>query len=136
MEKMFDVALSGEGMVSRTVTNDMDDAVAVMDAFLNTDASGHLMDGMTGEVLMTMEQGGISYISTDTTTALIREVHDDCPDAAQHLCLMGIAAFQLDDTELGKQTYNALLNLHRELFGYHPNQLEVALAAMVALLEE
>ena len=134
MDKIVDVSLSGNGLISRTTAPDLGTAMNAMSAFRGTDASGYAMDGMTGEVLVTMENGMFTSMSTAELTNIIRHVHVVSPERAHVLMAVGVAALAQSEDAINAQSAVALYDLHEELFGRPLSDLEVLAGVMTIVL--
>ena len=134
MEKMIDVSLSGNGLISRTTVSDLGTAMNAMSAFRGTDASGYAMDGMTGEVLVTMENGMFTSMSTAEVVNIAREVYKVSPERAHVMMATGVGTLAQSEDPINKQNAVALYDLHEELFGRPLSNLEVLAGAMTIAL--
>lgn len=134
MDKVIDVSLSGTGLVSRTTTPDLDTAMNAMSAFRGTDASGYAMDGMTGEVLVTMENGMFTSMSTAEVVNIARDVYKVSPERAHVMMATGVGALAQSEDPINAQTAVALHDLHEELFGRPLSNFEVLAGAMTIAL--
>lgn len=132
--KIIDVSLSGTGLISRTTTPDLGTAMNVMSAFRGTDASGYAMDGMTGEVVVTMENGMFTSMCTTEVVNIVRHVYVVSPERAHVLMAAGVGALAQSEDAINAQTAVALYDLHEELFGRPLSDLEVLAGTMTIAL--
>lgn len=132
--KVIDVSLSGTDLISRTTTPDLGTAMNAMSAFRGTDASGYAMDGMTGEVLVTMENGMFTSMSTAELTDIIRDVYKASPERAHVLMATGAGALAQSEDAINRQNAVAMYDLYEELFGRPLSDLEVLAGAMTIAL--
>lgn len=98
-------------------SNSLDEASAMVAVLMGTSISGDIVDSETGEVLMTMTNGAITYISTDTVISFLRDVCEHEPVQGKCLICSGLAAFQNGEDAISQQTFAALNKLHEELYG-------------------
>ena len=132
--KVIDVSLSGTGLISRTTTPDLGTAMNAMSAFRGTDASGYAMDGMTGEVLVTMENGMFTSISTSEAISIVRSVHEVSPERAHALMATTVAVMAQSEDAINAQTAVAMCDLHEELFGRPLSNCDILAGAMTIAL--
>lgn len=132
--KIVDVSLSGTGLISRTTTSDLGTAMNAMSAFRDTDASGYAMDGMTGEVLVIMENGMFTSMSTDVVVNVVRDVYKVSPERAHVMMATGVGVLARSEDPINAQTAVALYDLHEELFGRPLSDLEVLAGTMTIAL--
>ena len=132
--KIIDVSLSGTGLISRTTTPDLGTAMNAMSAFRGTDASGYAMDGMTGEVLVTMENGMFTSMSTAEVVNILRHVYVASPERAHALMATGVATLAQSEDAINAQTAVALYDLHEELFGRPLSDCDILAGAMTIVL--
>lgn len=134
MEKIIDVSLSGTGLISRTTTPDLGTAMNAMSAFRGTDASGYAMDGMTGEVLVTMENGMFTSMSTAEVVNIARDVYKVSPEYAHVMMATGVGTLARPEDPINTQTAVALYDLHEELFGRPLSNCDILAGAMTIAL--
>ena len=134
MDKIIDVSLSGTGLISRTTTPDLGTAMNAMSAFRGTDASGYAMDGMTGEVLVTMENGMFTSMSTAEVVNIARDVYKVSPEYAHVMMATGVGALAQSEDPINTQTAVALYDLHEELFGRPLSDCDILAGAMTIAL--
>ena len=89
---MLKVVMNGAIDSMSTVSN-MDEAMAILfPALDNPDVSGHIINAETGEALVIVENGNVTYIATDTMTEMLDSIFEKEPMLALGLAveLMGL----------------------------------------------
>lgn len=98
-------------------SDSLDEISATVAVLMGSSISGDIVDTETAEVLMTMTNGAITYISTDTVISFLRDVCENEPEQGKCLICSGLAAFQNGEDAISQQTFAALNKLHEELYG-------------------
>ena len=89
---MLKVIMSGAIDSMSTVSN-MDEASAILfPALNNPDVSGHISNAETGEALVIVENGRVTYIAPDTMIEMLDDIFEKEPMVALGLAveLMGL----------------------------------------------
>ena len=89
---MLKVVMNGAIDSLSTVSN-LDEATAILfPALNNPDVSGHITNAETGEALVIMENGNVTYIAPDTMVEMLDVVFEKKPMLALGLAieLMGL----------------------------------------------
>ena len=89
---MLKVVMNGAIDSMSTVSN-MDEATAILfPALNNPDVSGHITNAETGEALIIMENGNVTYIAPDTMIEMLDSIFEKEPKLALGLAveLMGL----------------------------------------------
>lgn len=84
---------------------------------LGTPVSAHLEDTTTGEALIIMEQGNITYLAPDVAVLFLRDLCAENAEYGKVLVCQGLVAFEGNNSPTAKAMYDALMKLHVELFG-------------------
>ena len=88
---MLKVVMNGAIDSMSTVSN-MDEATAILFTALNNpDVSGHIANAETGEALIIVEEGNVTYIAPDTLIKMLDDIFKEDPILA-----MGLAAALVD----------------------------------------
>ena len=88
---MLKVVMNGAIDSMYTVSN-MDEATAILfTALNNSDVSGHIANAETGEALIIVENGNVTYIAPETMTEMLDTIFEEDPMLALGLAveLMG-----------------------------------------------
>ena len=88
---MLKVVMNGAIDSMSTVSN-MDEATAILfPALDNPDVSGHIVNAETGEALVIVENGWVTYIAPETMTEMLDDIFEADPMLALGLAveLMG-----------------------------------------------
>ena len=88
---MLKVVMNGAIDSMSTVSN-MDEATAILSSALNNpDVSGHITNAETGEVLVIVENGNVTYIAPNTMIEMLDDIFEADPMLALGLAveLMG-----------------------------------------------
>ena len=99
---------------------------------LNTPVSAHIQDTNTGEALIIMEQGNITYLAPEVAISFLRDLCAEDAEYGKMLVCQGLVAFEGANSPTAKAMYDALMKLHAELFG--PVNMVDLMAANLALL--
>ena len=76
---MLKVVLNGAIDSMSTVSN-MDEATAILfPALNNPDVSGHIANAETGEALVIVENGNVTYIAPETMTKMLDDIFEKDP---------------------------------------------------------
>ena len=89
---MLKVVMNGAIDSMSTVSN-MDEATAILfTALNNSDVSGHIANAETGEALIIVENGNVTYIAPDTMIEMLDDIFEKEPMVALGLAvkLMGL----------------------------------------------
>ena len=89
---MLKVVMNGAIDSMSTVSN-MDEATAILfPALNNPDVSGHIVNAETGEALVIVEDGNVTYIAPDTMIEMLDDIFEKEPMVALDLAveLMGL----------------------------------------------
>ena len=89
---MLKVVMNGAIDSMSTVSN-MDEATAILfPALNNPDVSGHITNAETGEALIIVENGNVTYIAPDTMIEMLDDIFEKEPMVALGLAvkLMGL----------------------------------------------
>lgn len=89
---MLKVAMNGAIDSMSTVSN-MDEAMTILfPALNNSDVSGHIVNAETGEALVIVESGNVTYIAPDTMIEMLDDIFEKEPMVALGLAveLMGL----------------------------------------------
>lgn len=89
---MLKVVMNGAIDSMSTVSN-MDEATAILfPALNNPDVSGHIVNTETGEALVIVENGNVTYIAPDTMIEMLDDIFEKEPMVALGLAvkLMGL----------------------------------------------
>ena len=89
---MLKVVMNGAIDSMSTVSN-MDEAIAILfPALNNPDVSGHIVNAETGEALVIMEDGNVTYIAPNTMIEMLDDIFEKEPMVALGLAveLMGL----------------------------------------------
>ena len=89
---MLKVVMNGAIDSMSTVSN-MDEAMAILfPALNNPDVSGHITNAETGEALVIVENGNVTYIAPDTMIEMLDDIFEKEPMVALGLAveLMGL----------------------------------------------
>ena len=89
---MLKVVMNGAIDSVSTVSN-MDEATAILfPALNNPDVSGHITNAETGEALIIVENGNVTYIAPDTMIEMLDDIFEKEPMVALGLAvkLMGL----------------------------------------------
>ena len=89
---MLKVVMNGAIDSMSTVSN-MDEATAILfPALDNPDVSGHIVNAETGEALVIVEDGNVTYIAPDTMIEMLDDIFEKEPMVALGLAveLMGL----------------------------------------------
>ena len=89
---MLKVVMNGAIDSMSTVSN-MDEATAILfPALNNPDVSGHITNAETGEALVIVENGNVTYIAPDTMIEMLDDIFEKEPMVALGLTveLMGL----------------------------------------------
>lgn len=84
---------------------------------LGTPVSAHLEDTTTGEALIIMEQGNITYLAPDVAVLFLRDLCAENAEYGKVLVCQGLVTFEGNNSPTAKAMYDALMKLHVELFG-------------------
>mgnify|MGYP003294605236 CR=1 FL=1 len=94
---MFKVRMFGEIDATSTCVS-FDDALALlMPAVGNIHTSGDIVNMETGEVLVFVQDGDVTYIDHATVMQMLHDIAETDPEAALFLALMGLVAGAFDD---------------------------------------
>ena len=89
---MLKIAMNGAIDSTSTVSN-MDEAMTILfPALNNSDVSGHIVNAETGEALVIVESGNVTYIAPDTMVEMLDAIFEKEPMLALGLAieLMGL----------------------------------------------
>ena len=76
---MLKVVMNGAIDSMSTVSN-MDEATAILSPALNNpDVSGHIANAETGEALVIVENGNVTYIAPETMTKMLDDIFEKDP---------------------------------------------------------
>lgn len=76
---MLKVVMNGAIDSMSTVSN-MDEAMAILfPALDNPDVSGHIINAETGEALVIVEDGNVTYIAPETMTKMLDDIFEKDP---------------------------------------------------------
>ena len=76
---MLKVIMNGAIDSMSTVSN-MDEAMAILfPALNNPDVSGHIVNAETGEALIVVENGWVTYIAPETMTKMLDDIFEKDP---------------------------------------------------------
>ena len=76
---MLKVVMNGAIDSMSTVSN-MDEAIAILfPALDNPDVSGHITNAETGEALVIVEDGNVTYIAPETMTKMLDDIFEKDP---------------------------------------------------------
>ena len=76
---MLKVVMNGAIDSMSTVSN-MDEATAILfPALNNPDVSGHIANAETGEALVIVEDGNVTYIAPETITKMLDDIFEKDP---------------------------------------------------------
>ena len=76
---MLKVVMNGAIDSMSTVSN-MDEATAILfPALNNLDVSGHIANAETGEALVIVENGNVTYIAPETMTKMLDDIFEKDP---------------------------------------------------------
>lgn len=76
---MLKVVMNGAIDSMSTVSN-MDEATAILfPALNNPDVSGHIANAETGEALIIVENGNVTYIAPETMTKMLDDIFEKDP---------------------------------------------------------
>lgn len=76
---MLKVVMNGAIDSMSTVSN-MDEATAILfPALNNPDVSGHIANAETGEALVIVEDGNVTYIAPETMTKMLDDIFEKDP---------------------------------------------------------
>lgn len=86
---MYELIISGEGYVAKTTATNFEDVATELNRHVGkADRSGHILNGTTGEVLMTLKNGNVDYISTETQAKMLGDIAQVDPELAGLLAVM------------------------------------------------
>lgn len=86
---MYELIVSGEGYIAKTTAVHFEDVATELNRHIgHEDRSGHISDGTTGEVLMTMKNGNVDYISDETQAKMLSDIAEVNPELAGLLAVM------------------------------------------------
>lgn len=95
---MFKVRMFGEIDATSTCVS-FDDALALLHpAVGKSNTSGDIVDMETGEILVFVQDGNVTYIAPDTITQMLDDIFEVDPEAAIGLALLGLMAFSAENT--------------------------------------
>lgn len=84
---MLKVVMNGAIDSMSTVSN-MDEAMAILfPALDNPDVSGHIANAETGEALVIVENGNVTYIAPDAMIEMLDDIFEDDPKLALALAV-------------------------------------------------
>lgn len=84
---MLKVVMNGAIDSMSTVSN-MDEATAILfPALNNPDVSGHIANAETGEALVIVEDGNVTYIAPDTMIEMLDDIFEADPKLALALAV-------------------------------------------------
>lgn len=84
---MLKVVMNGAIDSMSTVSN-MDEATAILfPALNNPDVSGHIANAETGEALVIVEDGNVTYIAPETLTEMLDDIFEKDPILAMGLAV-------------------------------------------------
>ena len=84
---MLKVVMNGAIDSLSTVSN-LDEAMTILfPALNNPDVSGHIIDAETGEALVIVENGWVTYIAQETMTDMLDDIFDVDPMLALGLTI-------------------------------------------------
>lgn len=84
---MLKVVMNGAIDSMSTVSN-MDEAMAILfPALNNPDVSGHITNAETGEALVIVENGNVTYIAPDTMIEMLDDIFEADPKLALALAV-------------------------------------------------
>ena len=89
---MLKVVMNG-AIDSLSAVSGLDEAMVILfPALNNPDVSGHIVDAETGEALVIVENGNVTYIAPETMTDMLDDIFEADPMLALGLAveLMGI----------------------------------------------
>ena len=89
---MLKVAMNG-AIDSMSIVFNMDEATTILSSALNNpDVSGHIANAETGEALVIVENGNVTYIAPDTMIEMLDDIFKKEPMVALGLAvkLMGL----------------------------------------------
>lgn len=127
--KKYELTINGSSVYDADSLNPL--AVLVAER-LGTPVSAHLKDTSTGEALIIMEQGNITYLAPDVAVLFLRDLCAEDAEYGKMLVCQGLATFEGVDSPTAKTMYDALMKLHVELFG--PVNMVDLMAANLALM--
>ena len=88
---MLKVVMNGAIDSMSTVSN-MDEATAILfQALNNPDVSGHIVNAETGEALVVVKDGNVTYIAPDTLIKMLDDIFKE-----DSILAMGLAAALVD----------------------------------------
>jgi hypothetical protein len=85
---MFETLIICDGKVNKNPYNDLDSAMDQLFPLLGTSANGYVVDGETGEVLASVSNGIVDYISEETQIHMLETIAMNDPELAMFLNLM------------------------------------------------
>lgn len=85
---MFETLIICDGKVIKNPYNDLDSAMDQLFPLLGTSANGYVVDGKTGEVLASVSNGIVDYISEETQIHMLETIAMNDPELAMFLNLM------------------------------------------------
>ena len=115
-------------------SDSLDSLAVLVGERLNTPTNAHLKDTTTGEALIIMEQGNITYLAPTVTVSFLRDLCAENAEYGKMLVCQGLVAFEGVDTPTAKSMYDALTNLHEELFG-PVSMVDMAVASLALLID-
>lgn len=91
MISMFETMITGEGTVIKGCHSDLDSALEQLFSYLDKPMNGYVVDSMTGEVLASLNDGMIDYISEETQKHMLSAIAEDDPGLVAFIKMMLIA---------------------------------------------
>lgn len=85
---MFETLIICDGKVNKDSYNDLGSAMNQLFPLLGTSANGYVVDGETGEVLASVSNGIVDYISEETQIHMLETIAMNDPELAMFLNLM------------------------------------------------
>ena len=127
--KKYELTINGSSVYD---ADSLDPLAVLVAERLGTPVSAHLEDTTTGEALIIMEQGNITYLAPDVAVLFLRDLCAENAEYGKMLVCQGLVAFEGADSPTAKAMYDTLMKLHVELFG--PVNMIDLFAASLALV--
>ncbi len=108
---MFETVITGESMVIKGCHSVFNSAVDQLVDYIDKPVSGHMVDGMTGEALIMMTDGAVSYISTEAHKPLMEYAEETDPALAMVLGLLFLLSETSAESRPSNEPLSALLEL-------------------------
>ena len=132
MKKKYELTINGSSVYD---ADSLDPLAVLVAERLGTPVSAHLEDTDTGEALIVMEQGNITYLAPDVAILFLRDLCAENAEYGKILVCQGLVAFEGADSPTAKAMYDALMKLHVELFG-PVNMVDLTVASLTLLLSD